>query len=77
MDDVCNEAALKLEEDARKVGEVTNDAERAINLSIAISLKRIADVICRPPPVVADLTPEQLDQMKEDFNKGGYVSFKS
>lgn len=39
------EAALKLEPDARVVGELTSDPDRAIKMSIAISLKRIADIL--------------------------------
>jgi len=49
------------------VGDMESLKASAI-VSIAISLKRIADVICRPPPVVAGLdsmTPE----MKEEWEK--------
>ncbi len=42
--------------------------EHDIQLSIAISLKRIADVICRPPPVVANLSPEDAKKFEEQWN---------
>ena len=67
---VCSEAALKLEEDARKVGEVTSDAERAINLSIAISLKRIADKLeLASKPPVAIVSKEDYEAWDKMFNK--------
>lgn len=37
--------------------------------SIAISLKRIADVITAPSPQMPELTPEQLKQFEEVWNK--------
>lgn len=43
--------------------------EIAMSASIAISLKRIADVITAPPPQMPELTPEQLKQFEEVWNK--------
>jgi len=44
--------------------------------SIAISLKRIADVICRPP-VVAEMTPEELKAMEKEYKLPGNIVNKS
>ena len=46
------------------VGDMESLKTSAI-ISIAISLKRIADVICRPPPIMAEMTPE----MQEEWGK--------
>lgn len=43
--------------------------------SIAISLKRIADVICRPPPAMAEITKEQEEEFSK--HKYGFIVTKS
>jgi hypothetical protein len=40
-------------------------------VSIAISLKRIADIICSPPPIVAEMTPEEIEKAHEEWLKMG------
>lgn len=67
--EILKNAADKLEPEAKAVGEIVDTPERAIFLSIAISLKRIADVITAPPPQMPELTPEQLKQFEEVWNK--------
>lgn len=43
--------------------------EKELLYSIAVSLKRIADVICRPPPIVAEMTPEQEQEFKKQWDQ--------
>jgi len=61
IDTLCTNASSKMEEDARKLGEATSDPDRAIQLSIAISLKRIADALQKPKvDVMPYIKPEQF-----------------
>ncbi len=54
-----------------------NPCERESLHSIAISLKRIADVICRPPPVMVELTAEQAKEIEKDWGnlRTGFIPF--
>lgn len=43
-------------------------SEKEMLMSIAISLKRIADVICSPPPTVVELTSEQREEFEKQWS---------
>lgn len=53
-------------ESARHSGTLTEE----LLSSIAISLKRIADVITAPPLQMPELTPEQTEEFKKEIDKG-------
>jgi len=52
----------------------TSGIDTDVMISIAISLKRIADVICRPP-IVAEMTPEEVEEFSK--HKYGFIVNKS
>ena len=60
----------QLEEAAAKLYEGDNalSYEQAIQLSQAISLKRIADVLTIRPPLVAELKPDDIERLKQEYS---------